>query len=61
MNSRATGLIVRFLSVMTPTGKGGMDNFTGRILSGGRFVPKRNTETAKKPRKGPLAISEQAR
>ena len=26
MNSCATGLIVRFLRVMIPTGKGGMDN-----------------------------------
>ena len=61
MNSRATGLIVRFLRVMIPIGNGGMGNSTGKILSGGRFEPKRNREWGKIPRKGPLAMSAQTR
>ena len=61
MNSRAIGLIVRFWRVMIPTGKGGMDNFTGMTLNGGRFVPKRKKELGIRPRKAPLATSEQTR
>ena len=35
MKSCATGLIVRFLTVMIPTGNDGVGNSTGKILSGG--------------------------
>ena len=57
MNSRVTGLIVRFFMVMIPTGKSGTGNSTGKILSGGRLAPKCNKEPGKIPRKGPLATS----
>jgi hypothetical protein len=59
MNSRVTGPIVRFLRVIIPIGKGGVGSSTGKILSGGRFEPKRNKELGKIPRKGPLAMSAQ--
>ncbi len=54
MNNRVTGLIVRFFMVMIPTGNGGMGNSTGKILSGGRFAPKRNKESGKIPEKARL-------
>ena len=44
MKSCATGLIVRFLTVMIPTGNDGAGKSTGKILSGGRFLPKCNKE-----------------
>ena len=61
MKSCATGLTVRFLTVMIPTGNDGVGNSTGKILSGGRFLPKCNKEPGKIPRNGPLAISAQSR
>ena len=61
MNSFATGLTVRFFTVMTPTGNGGMGNSTGKILNGGRCVPKRSKERGKIPTNDPLATSAQSR
>ena len=61
MKSLATGLSVRLLKVMIPTGHGGIGNLTGKTLSGGRFAPRRKNELGKIPRKGPLASSAQSR
>src|SRR4051812_20326840 len=60
MKSFTTGVRVRFFSVITPTGQGATGKFTGRILSGGRLAPNRNSDAGRALRNGPTGRSVQA-
>jgi hypothetical protein len=57
MKAWATGLKVRFFSLMIATGRGSTGNFTGRILTGQPPPPNRRTEPGSRATKRPVATN----
>jgi len=55
INRSASGVSVRSLTVMNPTGAGGDDTLTGRILRCIPLPPKRMTEAGTKPSQRPVS------
>jgi len=55
MNSRAVGLSVRFFRVMIPIDAGANGSLTGKTLSSGCRVEKRNPDVEKIVRNRPVA------
>lgn len=56
INTFTTGVSVRHLNVMIPTGQREIGSSTGKILSRGRFVPNRSSEAGTVPKNDPRGI-----
>src|SRR5262245_23207689 len=61
MKSFTTGVSVRFLSVIIPTGQREIGSSTGTILSRGRLAPNCSNDAGRIPRKRPLGRIAQTR